>query len=294
MKRFTPVLIALLFATSVRAEDWPCWRGPRLDGSSLEKSLPLKWSVVKDKKTGAVTMENIAWQTEIPGLGHSSPIVHGDRVFLTTCLLKEEKRVLLCLARKDGKILWQREVASSPLEPRHQLNSYSSSTPATDGKYVYTTFVRIRKKTDNDGPPSKPREKPRVAVDQVPEIVVGAYDFEGNKAWERIPGRFYSPHGFCSSPILYKDKVIVRMPKRSSSPSKRRLALRNGGSIGPTARARTACRSSSRPAARRRWSSPAAEPSRALIPTTANRFGSSTARPSNSSPRWFLATACSS
>ena len=110
MKWSISLLIALLFAMPAHAEDWPCWRGPRLDGSSLEKNLPLKWSVVKDKKTGAVTMENIAWQTEIPGIGHSSPIVHGDRVFLTTCLLKEEKRMLLCLDRKDGKILWEREV----------------------------------------------------------------------------------------------------------------------------------------------------------------------------------------
>jgi outer membrane protein assembly factor BamB len=209
MNRFLAVLLLLLCAVSVRAEDWPSWRGPRLDGSSLEKNLPLKWSVVKDKKTGAVTMENIAWHAEIPGNGHSSPIVHGDRVFVTACLLKEEKRVLLCLDRKDGKLLWEREVAASPLEPLHKLNSYSSSTPATDGKYVYTSFLRIRKKTDNDGPPSKLREKPRVGADQVPEIVVAAYDYQGNKAWEHVPGRFYSPHGFCSSPILYKDKVIV-------------------------------------------------------------------------------------
>lgn len=209
MKRMLALVLILPVVTTARAEDWPCWRGPRLDGSSLEKNLPLKWSVVKDKKTGAVTMDNIAWTADIPGVGHSSPIISGDRVFLTTCLLEEEKRLLLCLDRRDGKILWQREVAHAPLEPRHKLNSYASSTPATDGHYVYASFLRIRKKTDNDGPPSQPREKPRVAADQVPEIVIAAYDFNGNKAWEHVPGRFYSPHGFCSSPILYKDKVIV-------------------------------------------------------------------------------------
>lgn len=181
------------------AEDWPAWRGPRLDGSSLEKNLPTKWS---DK-------ENVAWKTSIAGVGHSSPIVFGDRVFVTTCLTKEQKRLLLCLDRKDGKILWEREVAHSALEPRHPLNSHSSSTPATDGKLVYTTFLRLRPKTDNDGPPAQPREKPRVSPDMVPEVVVAAYDFEGKKVWEKIPGRFYSPHGFCSSPILYKDKVII-------------------------------------------------------------------------------------
>jgi outer membrane protein assembly factor BamB len=209
MKRFLAVLISLLCAASVHAEDWPTWRGPRLDGSSREKNLPIKWSVTKDKKTNEETMENIAWRTPIAGIGHSSPIVHGDHVFVTTCLLKDEKRMLLCLDRQNGKVLWEREVAHSPLEPKNRLNSYSSSTPATDGKLVYVAFVRLRHKTDNDGPPTKPREKSRVPADQVPEIVVATYDFTGKKVWERVPGRFYSTHGFCSSPILYKDKVII-------------------------------------------------------------------------------------
>src|SRR5262249_9461219 len=152
----------------------------RLDGSSTEKDLPIKWSAT----------DNIAWRTEIPGNGHSSPIIHGDRVFVTTCLLKEQNRVLLCLDRKDGKILWQREVAHSPPEPRHKLNSYSSATPATDGKLVYVSFLRLRHKSDNDAPPSKPREKSPLSPDMIPEMVVAAYDFEGTKVWEKVPGRF--------------------------------------------------------------------------------------------------------
>src|ERR1700680_5005236 len=99
MKRSLAMLIVLLCAGLVHAEDWPTWRGPRLDGSSHEKNLPLKWSVTKDKKTGVETMENIAWRTPIAGNGHSSPVVHGDHIFLTTCLLKEQKRMLLCLDR---------------------------------------------------------------------------------------------------------------------------------------------------------------------------------------------------
>jgi outer membrane protein assembly factor BamB len=209
MKRIVVVLGLIVSVAPARAEDWPCWRGPRLDGSSLESKLPIRWSVTKDTKTGAETMDNIAWRTPISGVGHSSPVVHGDHVFLTSCLLKEQTRVLVCVDRRDGKVRWTREVAFSPLEPKHKLNSFSSSTPTTDGELVYVTFLRLRAKSDNDGPPSKLREKPRVAVDQVPEVVVAAYDFAGNKVWEKVPGRFYSPHGFCSSPILYKDKVIV-------------------------------------------------------------------------------------
>jgi outer membrane protein assembly factor BamB len=206
MKGFLSVLVLACCAFSARAEDWPGWRGPRGDGSSLEKNLPIQWSIAKDAKSGLPSSTNIAWHTPIDGIGYSSPIVHGDRVFLTSCLLKEEKRVLLCLDRRDGKILWQREVVQSPLEPKHKLNSYSSSTPATDGKYVYVSFLRLRKKTDNDAPAIS---KGKLTPDIIPEVVVAAYDFSGTKVWEKTPGRFYSVHGFCSSPVLYKDKVIV-------------------------------------------------------------------------------------
>jgi outer membrane protein assembly factor BamB len=209
MNRFLAVFMVFLCAGFVRAEDWPAWRGPRLDGSSWEMKLPLKWSVAKDPQTNEERMENIAWRTPIAGLGHSSPIVSGDHIFLTTCLIKEKKRMLLCLDRRSGMLLWEREVACSTLEPRHNLNSYASATPATDGKRVYVSFLRLRQKTDDDGPPSNPREKSPIAANLVPEIVVAAYDFKGAKVWEKVPGRFYSRHGFCSSPILHKDKVIL-------------------------------------------------------------------------------------
>ncbi len=200
MKR--PLLAAmtlLAFTATLHAEDWPSWRGPRLDGSSTEKNLPLKWTAT----------ENIAWKADLPGVGHSSPVVHGDHVFVTSCLLKEQKRVLVCLDRRSGKVLWQRDVVLSPLEPKHSLNSYASSTPATDGKHVYVSFVRVRPATKDDAPPSKPREKSPLPATMVPEIVVACYDYAGEKVWEKLPGRFYSRHGFSSAPVLYKDKVIV-------------------------------------------------------------------------------------
>src|SRR5689334_21359884 len=105
MIRRLAVLLFATIATTVHAEDWPTWRGPRLDGSSLEKNLPIKWSAT----------DNIAWKAPIPGIGHSSPIVFGDRVFVTTCSTGDQKRLLLCLDRKDGSILWEREVAYSVL-----------------------------------------------------------------------------------------------------------------------------------------------------------------------------------
>ncbi|HEV3203536.1 MAG TPA: serine/threonine protein kinase, partial [Gemmataceae bacterium] len=80
-------MLALLFlGSSIHAENWPGWRGPRGDGTSRETGIPIRWS-----KT-----ENLHWKVPVPGTGHSSPIVWEDRVFLTTCVENEEKRVLLC------------------------------------------------------------------------------------------------------------------------------------------------------------------------------------------------------
>jgi hypothetical protein len=158
-----------------RAENWQGFRGPRGDGTSAEKGLPLQWSAT----------ENVAWKVPIPGRGHSSPIVWDDRIFLVSCIEEKEERILLCLDRRTGKTLWQRTVLKSPLEQIHQLNSYASSTPLTDGERVYVSFLD--------------REK----------MFIAAYDFNGNKVWAVRPGVFFSKHGYCSSPILYKDTLIV-------------------------------------------------------------------------------------
>jgi outer membrane protein assembly factor BamB len=181
------------------AEEWPAWRGPRGDGTSHETKAPVHWG----------KNQNIVWRADIPGSGHSSPVVWGERVFVTTCLLKAQQRVLLCLDRRTGKRLWERVVLTSPLEPKHGLNSHASSTPATDGKYVWTSFVRLRPRTANDGPPAQPRETPVVAPALIPEVVVTCYTVDGDKVWEKVPGRFYSRHGFCSPPIPYRDLLII-------------------------------------------------------------------------------------
>jgi len=159
----------------VLAENWPCWRGPRGDGTSLEKNVPVRWSGT----------QNVVWKTPLPGKGHSSPIVWEDYIFVVTAIKEKKQRILLCLDRKDGKILWQRVVLEAPLERINRLNSYASSTPATDGERVYVSFLDVDK------------------------MFVAAYDFDGNKVWEVRPGVFSSMHGYCSSPVLWKDKVIV-------------------------------------------------------------------------------------
>ncbi|HSU67908.1 MAG TPA: PQQ-binding-like beta-propeller repeat protein [Tepidisphaeraceae bacterium] len=177
------LVFVLLLGSLARAENWPQWRGPRGDGTSTEENVPTKWSGTA----------NVRWKTEIPGIGHSSPVIWGDRIFVTTCLEGNQERELLCLDRVSGKILWQKQVLKSPLEHKHRLNSYASGTPATDGKYVWVAFFEI------------------------PKIELVCYDFEGNEVWRKSPGEFHSVHGFCSSPVLYKDLLILNCDQDSES-----------------------------------------------------------------------------
>lgn len=148
-------LICLSVSASVLAENWPCWRGPRGDGTSAEMQIPVAWN--------GETGEGIAWKVEIPGTGHSSPIVWENSLFLTTCLEESHERILLCLNRKDGSIRWKTSVAVSPLETKHELNSFASGTPATDGRTVYVTFLvadgheLFAIGTDSSNSPSVPR-----------------------------------------------------------------------------------------------------------------------------------------
>src|SRR5690349_5743313 len=125
------LIILLFFLFSASAENWPCWRGLRLDGTSLEKEVPTHWSATS----------NIVWKAEVPGLGHASPIVWRDRLFTVTAIPDSQSRALLCLDRASGKILWQKTVVVTPLESKHKLNSHASSTPATDGERVYVAFL---------------------------------------------------------------------------------------------------------------------------------------------------------
>lgn len=170
------VVSLLAHCTSMaQAEAWPGWRGPRGDGTSVEENVPTDWD-----PGGAL------WKTYLPGQGHASPIVWGGRVFTVTALPATQERVLLCLDRNTGRILWQRTVVQGPLEEIHKQNSYASGTPATDGQRVYVTF--------------------RVGDD----IVVAAHDFAGGKQlWLVRAGTHTGEWGFSNEPVLFKDKVIV-------------------------------------------------------------------------------------
>ncbi|MCP4610518.1 MAG: PQQ-like beta-propeller repeat protein [Planctomycetes bacterium] len=171
------LLCGLLAAatTTTQAENWPGWRGPRGDGSCIEKNVPDKWNPA-----------DAVWKTTLPGKGHASPIVWGSRIFTVTGRAETKERVLLCLDRNTGSILWQRTVVRGVLEKLHKENSYASGTPATDGERVYVTF--------------------RVGDD----IVVAAHDLiSGKQLWLVRPGTHSGGWGFSNEPVLFKDKVIV-------------------------------------------------------------------------------------
>lgn len=186
MKHFVSCLAcASLFffvLPGLMAQNWPSWRGTNGDGSSPDKNLPVAWGA-----------ENVAWKTAIPGEGFSSPVIWGDRIFLTSALSDSQERLLLCYAKKDGSLLWKKSVLTAPFERKHPDNGYASSTPATDGKRVYVAF-----QADED-------------------VVVSAFSLEGVLIWQVKAGTFASPHGFCSTPLLYNDKVILNVGSKNGA-----------------------------------------------------------------------------
>jgi outer membrane protein assembly factor BamB len=205
------VPLVFLAAALLHAGDWPSFRGPNASGVA-EGPAPTTWDAAKST--------NIAWKTPIPGLAHSSPIVWGDRVFITTAIssdpnsdfrhglfgdVEPSKDVskhtwkVYALDRASGKILWDRVAYEGiPKVKRHPKNSMATSTPVTDGKHVIAWF-------GSEG--------------------LYAYDMDGKLLWKQDlgvlnPGWFYDPDyewNTASSPIIYKNLVIVQCDMQKGS-----------------------------------------------------------------------------
>src|SRR5262245_31099590 len=114
MQRIALALLAVL-GSVVHAANWPAWRGPTGQGHCEEKNLPLKWS---DKN-------NVRWKVALADEGNSTPVVWGDRIFLTQATKGGAKRSLLCFARADGKVLWQKDVEYKESERAYQPTWYN-------------------------------------------------------------------------------------------------------------------------------------------------------------------------
>lgn len=124
--------LALLLVVGARgqAENWPQWRGERLDGISKERNVPTKWSQA----------ENIAWRLPLPGPAGATPVVWGERIYLTsTTGANKEDLSLLCVSTA-GKLLWQQTVASGSKDVRNDEGNYASPSPSTDGEHVWAFF----------------------------------------------------------------------------------------------------------------------------------------------------------
>jgi outer membrane protein assembly factor BamB len=174
------------------AESWMQFRGPGGQGVSSEKTLPTNWSAT----------ENIAWKTALPGAGTSSPILVGDKIYLTCYSgynvpgqpgeMSDLKRHLVCLNRKDGKLLWKNDIAAKlPEQERiRDDHGYASSTPASDGKAIYCFFGKS-----------------------------GAYAFDlsGKEIWKADLGDELNGWGSAASPVLFENLVIVNASVESST-----------------------------------------------------------------------------
>ncbi len=174
--------LSVMAASGARAEDWPCFRGPGRQGISQEKDAPTQWSA----------STNIRWKTPIPGEGWSSPIVSGDRVFVTTALDDGASLHLICLDRASGKVAWDKEIVKQKAGHKSPQNSYATSTPATDGKRVYVVACDGR--------------------------ILGV-SMDGTVEWTNSDFDYYSEHGLAVSPVLYGDLVIVCFDWSSRGPN---------------------------------------------------------------------------
>lgn len=156
--------------TFVCADDWPSWRGPAGDGHSKESKLPVKWDAT-----------SILWKSALPGEGQSSPVVVGERIFLTAALDNGKKRVVLCVDRRGGKILWQREAWAGVPEKSHDMNGWASATCACDGERVIAFFGKGG---------------------------LHCYSVEGEKLWSRDLGPFTGIWGTSACPLIVGDLVV--------------------------------------------------------------------------------------
>jgi outer membrane protein assembly factor BamB len=187
MARRSPTVVTfLVLALLCVGGDWPSWRGPDGQGHTADKSAPIQWS----------RTTNVRWKTPLPDEGNSTPVVWGDRVFMTQATEKTDwppkpnsggpasarRRSILCLDRSDGKVLWQRDTIYEAKESTHPTNPFCSASPVTDGERVLASLGSAG---------------------------LVCYDFAGKELWRKQLGRLEHIWGNASSPILYRDLAIL-------------------------------------------------------------------------------------
>lgn len=187
MRHFLRAAFLLMgLAMPLLADNWPNWRGHDGQGHCNEKNLPVKWSA----------KENVRWKVPMPDEGNSSPVIWGERIFVTQASEKKDwppkggnggaasayKRALLCFQRSDGKPLWTREATYKEIEYTHPTNPYCSASPAVDAERVIVSHGSAG---------------------------MFCYDHDGKELWKYDLGKLEHIWGNASSPILYGDLAIL-------------------------------------------------------------------------------------
>ncbi len=168
------VALASFLSCSAQAQEWTRFRGPNGSGLGVAPTLPAEFGV-----------KDFNWKIELPGAGHSSPVIWGGRVFVTGNPKDTTQRVIACVSASDGKTAWQKEYATGGFRI-HADNNYAASSPAVDAERVYFHWA-------------SPESSGLVALDQE----------DGRELWKVDLGPFISQHGPGASPIVFEDLVIL-------------------------------------------------------------------------------------
>lgn len=171
LTRYLLAAILVLYVSAAGAEDWRQFRGPAGTGITKD-AAPQKWSLT----------ENIKWRVALDEPGNGSPIVVGDKVFVCSANETGRERRLLCVDRRSGNRLWEKTVKYGAKEETHKTNPYGATTPVSDGQRVVVSHGSAG---------------------------IYCYDLDGKELWRAKPGVIQHMWGYASSPVIYKDRVIV-------------------------------------------------------------------------------------
>lgn len=181
---------------------WPHWRGPRANGVAPDATPPISWS----------PQENIAWIADLPGEGTSTPVIWGERIFLTAAIATDQKVTtpqdpraktsppgvvyrfeVLCLSRRDGSVIWRKTaIAQAPHEGIHPTHSYAAGSPTTDGQRLYVCF-------GSQG--------------------TFCYTLDGELLWQRDLGKMRTRYGWgeATTPVIHDGKLIINWDHEDDS-----------------------------------------------------------------------------
>lgn len=172
---------AVFLASVAAAQEWTRFRGPNGQGVSRAGNLPFEW-----------TESDYNWKIELPGAGHSSPVIWGDKIFVTGGDHKSGQGVVLALRTSDGGTIWRKQYSLASYRMSN-LNTYATATPAVDAEHVYVLWPTAEK------------------------IILAAIDHAGGEIWLRDFGGLHSQHGSGTSPMVFEDMVVFTCEHEDSS-----------------------------------------------------------------------------